>query len=150
MVRNVSVSAEDMVRTVDARTTRPRIAVLAALLNAPRALTHHEVVAQVRHGLQVDRVTVYRVLDWLVANHLAHRIAGDDRIWRFNAAAGDHSGEHVHFECNRCGRVTCMDDTVPAPHFALPRGFRRQHVEVTVKGLCAECPQARSRAAHHQ
>jgi Fur family ferric uptake transcriptional regulator len=55
----------------------------------------------------------------------------------------------VHFECNRCGRVTCLDDTVPAPHFALPRGFRRQHVEVTVKGLCAECPQARSRAAHH-
>ncbi len=142
MTRHKSSTAEDMVRTVDARITRPRVAVLAVLLEAPRALTHHEVITQVRRVLRVDRVTVYRVLDWLVANHLAHRIAGDDRVWRFNAAAGEHLGDHVHFQCNRCGRVTCIEDIAPAPRIALPIGFRSQHVEIMVKGFCGGCPQS--------
>ena len=150
MVRYKSSSAEDMVRTVGARITHSRVAVLAVLLDAPRALTHHEVIKQVRRALRVDRVTVYRVLEWLVANHLAHRIAGDDRVWRFNAAAGEHPEDHVHFQCNRCGRVTCLEDTAPAPRIALPAGFRSQHVEILVKGLCGGCPQSgRDRAHHH-
>ena len=149
MVRNRSSSAEEMIRTTGVRVTQPRVSVLAALLNAPRALTHHDVELRVKRSIKVDRVTVYRVLEWLVANQLAHRIAGDDRVWRFNAAAGEHSDEHMHFQCNRCGRVTCLEEKAPAPHVPLPAGFRSEHVEITVKGLCAQCPPGGLRRLHH-
>ena len=142
---NASAAAQEILRTVNARITRPRVAVLAELLTAPHALTHHEVAARVRRSLRVDRVTIYRVLDWLVEKHLAHRIASDDRVWRYNAVADVHLDDHVHFQCNRCGRVTCLDEEVRNPGLALPPGFRSQQVEITVKGLCADCPQEKKR-----
>jgi Fur family ferric uptake transcriptional regulator len=145
MESSATTAAQEILRTVNARITRPRVAVLAELLAAPHALTHHEVAARVRRSLHVDRVTIYRVLDWLVEKHLAHRIAGDDRVWRYNAVADVHLDDHVHFKCNRCGRVTCLDEEVRNPQLSLPPGFRSQQVEITVKGLCAECPQEKKR-----
>jgi Fur family ferric uptake transcriptional regulator len=85
----------------------------------------------------VDRVTVYRVLEWLVGQELAHRIAGDDRVWRYKAQT-DRNG-HAHFKCNRCGAVFCLENTSTAYALALPPGYRSQAVELTIRGLCASC-----------
>jgi len=131
--------AEVLIRDTGSRVTRPRIAVLAALLAAERALTHQELEQRMNRALGVDRVTIYRVLDWLTAQLLAHKIAGDDRVWRFNAAGHVHGGEHAHFKCNRCGTVLCLDGFSANPKVRLPAGFRPQQIERTVKGLCAGC-----------
>ena len=145
MITSNHNSAEYLIREVGARVTQPRISVLKTLLVAPRALTHHEVEQRVRRSLPVDRVTVYRVLEWLVANRLAHRIAGDDRVWRFNAVADEHADEHAHFKCSDCSRVICLEDVAPPRRVNVPAGFRSQRVEITVKGLCDTC----STAARH-
>lgn len=123
-----------------ARRTRARIAVLSVLLGAREALTHHEIGRRLVRGSDVDRVTLYRVLEWLTEHGLAHKLAGDDRIWRFSAAGHGHMGTaaHAHFQCNECGKVICLDEN-PLPAISLPRGFRRQDVEVTIKGSCAAC-----------
>lgn len=131
--------AEMLIRGTGARVTRPRMEVLAALLAAERALTHHEVERRLNRAHGIDRVTVYRVLDWLTANGLAHKIAGDDRVWRYNAAGQEHAGQHAHFKCNRCGTVLCLDELGAKSAVRLPAGFRSQQVELTVKGLCAGC-----------
>jgi Fur family ferric uptake transcriptional regulator len=131
--------AESLVRDAAARVTRQRVAVLAVLLAAPRALTHHEVERRARRAHGMDRVTVYRVLEWLVARGLAHRISGDDRVWRFNAVEEAHAGRHAHFQCNDCGAVICLEDVPRARGIPLPAGYRPQEVELTVKGLCADC-----------
>ena len=132
--------AEALVRDAAARATRPRIEVLAVLLAARRALTHHEIEHQVKRALGMDRVTIYRVLEWLVARGLAHRISGDDRVWRFNAAHGEHARQrHAHFKCNDCGDVICLETAVAARKPPLPAGYRPQEVELTVKGLCPDC-----------
>lgn len=131
--------ADYLVRSTGARATRPRIEVLCVLLAAPRALTHHEVEWQVSRSLGVDRVTIYRVLDWLVARGLAHRISGDDRVWRFNAAGEEHARQHAHFKCNDCGEVICLEAEVAARNVPVPSGYRPQEIELTVKGLCADC-----------
>ncbi|HUO43780.1 MAG TPA: transcriptional repressor [Burkholderiales bacterium] len=134
------VSIEDLLREAGARVTRPRLSVLRVLLEAPRALTHHEIARRVRYAHRVDRVTIYRVLDWLVAHRLAHRVASDDRVWRFNAAAeGAHADDHMHFKCSRCGGITCLEGTRASRRVTLPKGYRQQRMEITVKGLCAEC-----------
>jgi Fur family ferric uptake transcriptional regulator len=131
--------AERLVRRVASRATRPRIEVLAVLLAASRALTHHEIERRLERGHGMDRVTIYRVLEWLVARGLAHRICGDDRVWRFNAAQDAHAGRHAHFQCNDCGEVICLEVAPPARGIPLPAGYRSQEIEVTVKGVCAGC-----------
>lgn len=143
-----SNTAEDMIRHTGARVTTARVQVLAALLEAGRALTHHEIES--RLGLParrartsrvhaIDRVTVYRVLEWLTRQRLAHKIPGDDRVWRFNVADEEHAGQHAHFKCNCCCRVFCLKDTGGSCSVTLPPGYRAQRLELTVKGLCAQC-----------
>ncbi len=136
--------AETLLRATGARVTRARIAVLAILLAAERALTHHEVEKRANRAHGIDRVTIYRVLDWLIARALAHKIAGDDRVMRFNAAAHEHERQHAHFKCNRCGTVICLEEFEARPNVRLPSGFRSQQIELTVKGLCVGCVPASS------
>jgi Fur family ferric uptake transcriptional regulator len=120
--------------------TPARLAVLEILLGSVAALTHHEIEDSIEErGLDVDRVTLYRVLDWLVEHDLAHRIATTNRVWRFNAADRLHNGEHPHFHCTQCGRIICLDGPDSASDLALPPGYRPERMEINVHGLCAVC-----------
>jgi len=133
--------AEKLVRETGDRLTTPRVQVLAALLGAGRALTHNEIETRLGRSYGINRVTVYRVLEWLTRHGIAHKIAGEDRVWRFNVAGGGHAGEvhHAHFVCNGCGRVLCLEDVKEPPEPPLPAGFLAQDVELTIKGLCDAC-----------
>jgi Fur family ferric uptake transcriptional regulator len=122
-----------------ARLTGPRQRVLAALLEAASPQSHADIMQRLDATGSMDRVTVYRVLEWLVTQGLAHRIAGDDRIWRFNAGA-DEAHHHAHFRCTRCGQMYCLEETRPQFALNLPSGFRFQHAELTLEGLCPACP----------
>ncbi|MBL0142826.1 MAG: transcriptional repressor [Betaproteobacteria bacterium] len=132
-------AAQARIRLSGERLTAPRAAVLAVLLGSVTALTHHEVEAALRASLPVDRVTVYRVLDWLVQLGLVHRIPGDDRTWRFRANRGASHGPHAHFTCSHCGTTVCLEEVAMPPNVKLPRGFVREKVELTVQGRCAAC-----------
>lgn len=120
------------------RVTPARLRVLEILLAAPHAMSHAEIEAGLDPAVCPDRVTLYRVLDWLVSKGLAHKVAGDDRAWRFNAAEqAGHS--HAHFRCTRCGQVFCLSELQPAFAFNLPPGYQFQHAELTILGLCPGC-----------
>jgi Fur family ferric uptake transcriptional regulator len=126
------------VRTSGDRVTAARVSALGVLLAGRRALAHTDI----EHAMSgtVDRVTLYRVLDWLVEKGLAHRIAGADRVWRYSIASAEH-GDHAHFQCNQCGKVLCLEQ-LAKPEVRLPRlpsGYRSERVEMTVQGRCAEC-----------
>jgi Fur family ferric uptake transcriptional regulator len=132
-------AAQVRIRAAGERLTASRAAVLALLLGSETALTHHEIEEALNASVPVDRVTVYRVLDWLVALGLAHRIPGEDRTWRFRANREASHVPHAHFTCSRCGKTVCLDDVAVPPGIKVPRGFVAQGVELTVKGLCAAC-----------
>ena len=126
--------ASESLAKFGARVTRPRIAVLAALFASARPLSHHELEQQLADAC--DRVTLYRVLAWLVESNFAHRVSGEDRVWRFSAARhSDH--KHAHFHCHSCGVVLCMDTVTPSA--GVPKGFRLDEVELNLRGLCPEC-----------
>jgi len=48
---------------------------------------------------------------------------------------------HHHFYCDECGRAYDIDreahDTEPP--VTMPRGFKPNRYEVTIRGLCPEC-----------
>lgn len=133
-VNDVHALARQQLQQAGARVTRPRAAVLAALLAAGRPLSHLELEQQLASSC--DRVTLYRVLSWLVAQSLAHRISAEDRVWRFSAGAADDRS-HAHFHCQQCGAVFCLE--MPARVPLLPAGFRLTQMEMVLRGQCAEC-----------
>ena len=148
--------ARDRVRATGARVTGARVKVLAVLMQADEALTHTEVQRRLEHGDShelLDRVTLYRVLEWLVEAGLAHRVSGPDRVWRFSAhgdagTAGHgsaHGPQHGHFKCRVCARMFCMKASsrlARTVRVMLPEGFDGDEVELTVLGRCADCAAA--------
>ena len=140
--------AEAGIRATGERLTQPRTAVLACLLAGERAASHLDIAHTLSAHHAVDRVTVYRVLEWLVNKGLAHRIAGDDRVWRFminpqhaSAKPGPPlaHGHHAHFTCETCGQTICLDKVAPTLDVKLPKGFRTSEIDLMVRGRCAQC-----------
>ena len=126
---------------VGARATPAREQVLEILLAATRALRHQEIEAAAHEkGLDFDRVTLYRVLDWLVTQRLAHKIEGRDRVWRFNAVnVSETEHGHAHFHCTRCGKVFCLEQLQPSFVLTPPNGFQFEKIELTIQGICPSC-----------
>ena len=141
-------AAEAAIRATGERLTQPRIVVLACLLASGSANSHLDVAGMLADHHAVDRVTVYRVLEWLVNLGIAHRIAGDDRVWRFmvstqgvmakSVPSGQH-GHHAHFTCQTCGQTFCLDKAIPKVDVKLPKGFRTSEIDLVVRGRCAAC-----------
>ena len=102
--------AEEMIRAAESERQSARVHVLATLLAEQRAVTHHEIEERVRREQKLDRVTLYRVLEWLHEKCLVHRVVSADRIWLFRANLDAHRHPHAHFECTRCTTVICLDD----------------------------------------
>ncbi len=133
---------EQAVRLIEHSGNRPtaaRIRVLAILLARHSAVTHHE-IEDALGGEKMDRVTLYRVLDWLIEKELAHRLTSEDRIWRFLANVSETSAHHhAHFKCTQCEKVICLEDVPVNYDLPIPKGYRAQEAELTVKGVCAQC-----------
>jgi Fur family transcriptional regulator, ferric uptake regulator len=137
--------AEAQLRGASVRITDARVKVLAALLDAERAFSHQDVQEAFS---DMDRVTLYRALDCLTDAGLAHKIAGDDRVFRYSAGT-EHGSEphhqHGHFKCTRCSKVFCLDSIGDAEMLqnalqqSLGKGFRSHDIEFTIKGWCADC-----------
>jgi Fur family transcriptional regulator, ferric uptake regulator len=143
--------AENQLRAASVRSTTARVKVLAALLGADRALSHQDVQDAFA---EMDRVTLYRALDCLTDAGLAHKIAGDDRVFRYSAGADHPSSrtdppalhhQHGHFKCTRCSKVVCLDSIADtgvlrdALQRTLGKGFQSHDIEFTIKGWCAQC-----------
>jgi Fur family ferric uptake transcriptional regulator len=122
------------------RTTPARTAVLRRLKKAKAPATHAEIAADLV-PLGVDKATVFRNLNDLVEPGLVSRTELGDHVWRFGLRDPDHvgRGQHPHFVCVDCGRVTCLHD------LDLPKSARKliaqfgQVTEIPIRGRCLAC-----------
>jgi Fur family ferric uptake transcriptional regulator len=138
--------AEAQLRAASVRITAARVKVLAALLGARCAFSHQNIQDTF---VDMDRVTLYRALDCLIDAQLAHKIAGDDRIYRYSAGTEHAENNHVspggqqlaqhqhsHFKCTRCTKVFCLDSSGEAkvmayvtPNPTRPQSTLRQELQ---------------------
>ena len=139
MLVNSFEQAEEIIRHTGDRKTSGRVRVLSILLAEKQAITHHEIEERMSDDHPLDRVTLYRILEWLSKKGLAHKVISGDRKWRFRTNIYMGSHQHAHFKCSRCTTVICLNDVKAEYSWPLPAGYRSQEVELTVKGLCAKC-----------
>lgn len=138
MTQSTQTRAKAAIAHLGERATEARRRTLEVLLKAERPLSHAEIEATLATSGTLDRVTLYRVLDWLVSKGLAHKIEGHDRAWRFNATVDDARG-HAHFCCTDCSKVYCLTGIKPAFVLSLPPGFRLGEAELSLRGICPDC-----------
>ena len=139
MLTNFYEQAVEMIRHTGGRITSGRVRVLGILLSEKQAISDHEIEERIGKKNPLDRVTLYRILEWLDKKGLAHKVISGDRKWRFRTNIYTGSHQHAHFKCSRCTTVICLNDINAEYDWPLPPGYQSQEVELTVKGVCAEC-----------
>lgn len=132
-------NAEFRIKNINQRSTPVRRAILGVLLDSNDPLAHAEILERLQNVGEFDRVTVYRVLDWLVAHGLAHKVAGAGRAWRFQATHSETMHHHAHFQCTHCGRIFCLPEVLPMLPKPMPDNLIVESVELNLKGICSHC-----------
>lgn len=130
-------------RSAGLRVTRPRVAVMAALAQAPHAQVE-PVVAAVRAEIgSVSVQGVYDVLRVLGNAGLVRRIDLAGAAARYELRAGDN---HHHAVCRTCGvtaDVDCAAGSAPCLDPGIDpgglHGFVVDEAEVTYWGYCPAC-----------
>jgi Fur family transcriptional regulator, ferric uptake regulator len=121
--------------------TGSRLKILEFFLAKDSALSHADI--EKNTGEIFDRVTVYRTLQAFVEKGIIHLIPTTDNSIKYalcknDCAPGHHHDNHVHFICDECSKTICLDD-VNIPGVKLPKGFKPQHTEMIVTGVCGDC-----------
>ncbi|HEY2329295.1 MAG TPA: Fur family transcriptional regulator [Verrucomicrobiae bacterium] len=116
------------------RLTPQRQQVYDVLLHKRDHPTAEEVFIRAKKAMpEISHATVYNCLDALVKSGLARQVTVDRGATRFCP----NMHEHGHFHCSVCEAV--FDVNLPAQAIELPRGFKVNHYDIAVHGLCADC-----------
>ena len=122
------------------RSTASQDAVLSVLRSHPGALSHEMVLDELTDD--INRATVYRILNRFTEDGLVHRVIADNGRQYFalcNDGCTDHAPHthnHVHFRCLVCDRMECLPGELRP---TLPAGYRAEALHATVSGYCADC-----------
>lgn len=131
------------------RTLATRAVLGLFLVNPQGTLSHAQALASLRsRGLDINRVTLYRLLDRLAACGVLQRHTDDDaRTWRYGLASGDADAAAPRFECDACHRQFRLTEA-SEPTRAVARdlfrtlarlGHQGQRVDLSIHGTCASC-----------
>ncbi len=120
------------------RNTPAKNAILNMLQNAGTALSQDMIEEKVKG--EMDRVTIYRVLNSFCEDGITHRILADNGKYYFalclNCSDEKHSHNHFHFRCLKCETVECLDEEVTV---TLPKGYVMKNISSWVTGNCKNC-----------
>ena len=128
------------------RITAPRSAVLKCLAVTNKPLSPAELlkaVQGVKGGQKVDRVSVYRILEVLLQNHLVHQVGPEGKYLRC-AHIHCESLNHVILVCTECGSTEehhlpakLLKDTFSYLQSSLKFSPTAHHFQIN--GLCKGC-----------
>ena len=131
------------------RRTRATVALTALFKDHPDdAMTHAEVEKALSSaGIDVNRVTIYRLLDRFVAAGLLQRHVDTHRVTHFSMVGAQTGAWAPRFECDSCHRQFRLTDgseqvqaTARKVLQALESlGHEGREVDISVRGRCAGC-----------
>ncbi len=127
------------------RLTQVRLSVLEVLGESARALRAPEILALVRSRRQVNKVTIYRILEDFTGRGLLRRLSLEGAGFHYELAC-EHHPPHPHFQCRTCHEIQCLQPVALTRMWSElqgPVGNRAEQIEVRVAGICHKCRQGR-------
>jgi Fur family ferric uptake transcriptional regulator len=137
------------------RTLATRAVVGLFVANPRRSLNHAQTLALLAtRGLDINRVTLYRLLERLAACGVLTRFSDDTaRTWRFRLAdleAEEAGAGAPSFECDACHQQFRLTNAEGTTQEAAARfyqaladlGHQGLRMEVAIHGTCASCAAA--------
>ncbi|MCB1559714.1 MAG: transcriptional repressor [Xanthomonadales bacterium] len=125
----------------DLRLTAMRRRVLELVANADRPVKAYDLLDRVRDGEgSAAPPTVYRALDFLLANGFIHKLESINAFIRCHHPRVQHSVPFLI--CDRCQRAVELEDEEATRLLnaqAAALGFRPQAQTLEVHGICAPC-----------
>ncbi len=102
------------------------------------------VVELVDHFSEVmNKVTVYRILARLEKEGVIHSVRDKDGLTWYakcqHCLKNSHDDHHPHFQCNKCGRMTCIPMTVTIPKI---ENHKIEKESILLVGECEDCQTA--------
>ncbi len=129
-------------RDAGLRVTRPRLAVIEALVRQPHADADAIAEAARAELGTVSTQAIYDVLKAFTTVGLVRRIEPAGSPARFELRVGDN---HHHVVCRSCGAIAdvdCAHGSAPCLTASDNHGFSIDEAEVTYWGICPDCAAA--------
>jgi Fe2+ or Zn2+ uptake regulation protein len=128
------------------RITPQRLVLHRALCDLGRHASAEEVLREAAPRLPgLSLPTVYAALDLFVRLGVARRVAGAGQVVLYDP----RTDPHHHFACRSCGQVLDVDAAVDDGELARAAraaGLQVDGVDVTLRGLCADCRESEGAA----
>jgi len=89
---------------------------------------------------EMNKTTVYRILDRLEQDGTIHCFNGKDGLkWyaKCNGCSENHHYDlHPHFQCNNCDKVECLSLEVKIPSL---KNHKVDTTDILLMGQCSDC-----------
>jgi Fur family ferric uptake transcriptional regulator len=120
------------------RSTPTKEAVISVLNASTKAMSQEAIEQKVQ--IEIDRATIYRVLNQFCADGTVHKIVADDGKQYFAVCkkcdAQKLPDNHFHFRCTSCQTIEC----IPTPiQFSLPETYKVERFNCVLIGTCKDC-----------
>ena len=131
--------------------TPKRIQLLEVIGNNNSPLSARQIFEILKRTRNINRVTVYRILDRLVELGLVDRLSGGGRSFVYGLAPNDNHPAHPHFFCKSCGNLECLN---PSSLYVDIEPMQRtfpgsiQNIEVRIDGVCKNCLRIDKQSVH--
>ncbi|MBT9190091.1 phage integrase SAM-like domain-containing protein [Zobellia russellii] len=91
-------------------------------------------------GIDINRATIYRVLNRFCEDGVLHRVVAEDGKQYFALCLKCDENEkplyHFHFRCMKCETIECLPVEV---NFTIPEKYFVENVNCVLTGTCQEC-----------
>ena len=131
--------------------TPKRLQLLEVIGNNNSPLSAGQIFETLKRTHNINRVTVYRILDRLVQIGLVDRISGGGRSFVYGLAPNDNHPAHPHFFCKSCGNLECLNpQSLHVDMEPMQRTFPGsiENIEVRIDGVCKNCLRNERKLVH--
>lgn len=88
----------------------------------------------------MNRTTVYRILDRLEGSGVLHSFAGKDGVKWYakhdQSIISDQNSVHPHFQCQECGKTECLSIDITIPFMP---NYNVASANLLLAGQCKDC-----------
>ena len=135
-----SLNPNEILTENDLKHTKQRVRVLEGISTESTAVS--QPALEKKLGKDIDRVTLYRILNLFEEKGIVHRIIDLNGTANYAlcppaCTPAHHHNEHVHFQCELCQKVYCLPVKLPKVKF--PAGFKIESLNTIAYGICDKC-----------